>query len=174
MQPSEHLESLHWYAIHTKPLQEKRALLNLEQQGYECYLPLLTVEKLRRNKISHVDEPLFARYLFIRLDNSQTGKSWAPIRSTLGVSRLVSFSTEPARIDDLLIEALKTQQSSLDNTPQSLYTKGDRLMITDGPFIGLEAIYQMHDGESRAMVLINLLSKTVRLKIPPANLKKIE
>ena len=117
---------------------------------------------------------MFARYLFIRLDNSQTGKSWAPIRSTLGVSRLVSFSTEPARIDDLLIEALKTQQSSLDNTPQSLYTKGDRLVITDGPFIGLEAIYQMHDGESRAMVLINLLSKTVRLKIPPANLKKIE
>lgn len=66
--------AMHWYVIHTKPRQEKRALLNLEQQGYECYLPMITVEKLRKGVLSVVEEPLFARYLFIRLDVSLSGK----------------------------------------------------------------------------------------------------
>ena len=38
---------MHWYLIYTKPRQEKVALQNLEQQGYQCYLPLLPKEKLR-------------------------------------------------------------------------------------------------------------------------------
>ena len=82
---------MYWYLIYTKPRQEQRALLNLEQQGYECYLPLHAAEKLQRGKLSVVEEPLFPRYLFIQLDTSQTGKSWGPIRSTKGVSHLVAF-----------------------------------------------------------------------------------
>ena len=164
--------TMHWYVIHTKPKEEQRALRNLEQQGYECYLPLLAVEKLRKGAISVIEEPLFARYLFIRLDASQSGKSWAPIRSTLGVSRLVTFGIEPARVDEQLVETLRAQKESLCTLPQSLFTKDERLIITDGPFTGLEAIYQMHDGESRAMVLINLLNKTVQLKIAPDKLRK--
>jgi transcriptional antiterminator RfaH len=164
---------MHWYVIHTKSKQEKRALLNLEQQGYECYLPMLTVEKLRKGLVSVIEEPLFAHYLFIHLDVSESGKSWGPIRSTLGVNRLVTFGSEPTKINEQLIETLRTQQDSLYNQPQTLFTKGERLIITDGPFVGLEAIYQIPDGNSRAMVLINLLSKTVQLKIFPASLRKI-
>jgi transcriptional antiterminator RfaH len=163
---------MHWYVIHTKSQQEQRAFFNLEQQGYECYLPLLSVEKLRRGIITVTKEPLFARYLFILLGTSETAKSWAPIRSTLGVNRLVTFGSEPAKVDKHLIDALRNFKES-DKQPQGLFTKGERLQITDGPFNGLEAIYQLHDGESRAMVLINLLSKTVQLKISPANLRKI-
>ena len=164
--------TMHWYVIHTKPKEEQRALRNLEQQGYECYLPLLAVEKLRRGTIRVIEEPLFSRYLFIHLDSSESGKSWAPIRSTLGVSRLVVFGNEPAKVDEQLIENLRAKKESLCQQPQSLFTKDERLIITDGPFTGLEAIYQMHDGESRAMVLINLLNKTVQLKIAPDKLRK--
>jgi transcriptional antiterminator RfaH len=161
----------HWYVIHTKSQQEQRALLNLEQQGYECYLPLLSLEKLRKGRISPLQEPLFARYLFIHLDTSETAKSWAPIRSTLGVNRMVTFGSEPTKVDKHLIEALRAPKKTTDS-PQSLFTKGEKLHITHGPFSGLEAIYQLHDGESRAMVLIKLLNKTVTLKIAPANLCK--
>ena len=164
---------MHWYVIHTKAQQEQRALFNLEQQGYECYLPLLSLEKLRKGIISVIEEPLFPRYLFIHLEVNQSGKSWAPIRSTLGVSRLVTFGNEPTKVDDHLIETLRAQKESLGKHPQSLFTKDERLVITDGPFTGLEAIYQMHDGERRAMVLINLLSKTVPLKISADKLRKI-
>ncbi|MEI6335007.1 MAG: transcription/translation regulatory transformer protein RfaH [Methylococcaceae bacterium] len=164
---------MHWYLIHTKPQQERRALLNLEQQGYECYLPLISVEKLYKGQISIIEEALFSRYLFIHLDNSQTGKSWGPIRSTLGVCRMVTFGNEPGKIDEQLIKTLRDQADETGNPPKSLFTKGERMLITNGPFIGLEAIYQMPNGENRAMVLINLLNKTVPLKIPLVSLRKI-
>ncbi|MDP1773845.1 MAG: transcription/translation regulatory transformer protein RfaH [Methylobacter sp.] len=164
---------MHWYVIHTKPRQEQRALLNLEQQGYECYLPMVTIEKLRKGVLSVAEEPLFARYLFIRLDVSLSGKGWGAIRSTPGVSRLVTFGTEPAKVDDRLIEALRAQKDALCSQPQRLFAQGERVLITDGPFVGIEAIYQMNDGESRAMVLIELLSKPTKLNISPSSLRKI-
>jgi len=165
--------AMHWYVIHTKPRQEQRALLNLEQQGYECYLPMVTVEKLRKGGVSVVEEPLFARYLFIRLDVSLSGKGWGTIRSTLGVSCLVAFGMEPAKVDERLIEILRAQKDVLCSQPRLLFAQGERVQIADGPFAGIEAIYQMNDGESRAMVLIELLSKPVTLKVSPASLRKI-
>lgn len=164
---------MHWYLIYTKPRQEQRALLNLEQQGYEGYLPLLASEKLQRGKLSVVEEPLFPRYLFIRLDTGQSGKSWGPIRSTKGVSHLVAFGNEPTKVDDRLIKLLRAQKDVLLSKPRPLFQPGERVLVTEGPFAGIEAIYQMSDGESRAMVLIELLSKSTQLKIAPASLTKI-
>ena len=163
---------MHWYVIHTKPRQEQRALANLEQQGYTCYLPLLATEKLYRRVLKVVHEPLFARYLFIQLDSSQAGKSWSPIRSTLGVSRLVSFGAEPAVISGELIQALRAQADGQTQQPQRLFEPGERVQIVQGAFAGLEAVYQMADGESRAMVLIDILSKSVKLSLAPTSLKK--
>lgn len=97
---------MRWCLVHTKPRQEKCALENLNRQGYQCYLPTLPSEKLRQGLLTFVDEPLFTRYLFIRLGEGDSARSWAPIRSTKGVSSLVSFGLEPARVDDSLIELL--------------------------------------------------------------------
>ncbi|MDR2613721.1 MAG: transcription/translation regulatory transformer protein RfaH, partial [Candidatus Accumulibacter sp.] len=66
---------MHWYLVHTKPKQEKCALQNLEWQGYECYLPIVPSEKVRQNALTFVDEPLFPRYLFIRLGQGRSDKS---------------------------------------------------------------------------------------------------
>jgi transcriptional antiterminator RfaH len=163
---------MHWYVVHTKPRQEHRALLNLTQQGYECYLPLVDTEKLRQNVVKLVQEPLFSRYLFIRLDTGMAGKSWGPIRSTIGVCRLVTFGYEPAKVDSELIEILRTHQSGAAHEPVRLFQPGEQVQIKDGPFAGLHAIYQMGDGESRAMVLIEILSKPSQLTLSPASLRK--
>jgi transcriptional antiterminator RfaH len=162
-----------WYAIHTKPRQEQRALVNLEQQGYQCYLPVFLAEKLSRGRLSVVEEPLFSRYLFICLDTSRSGKGWATIRSTRGVSSLVTIGTEPAKVDMQLIDSLRHQQNLLRNQPQRLFTSGERLLVNDGPFTGIEAIYQMTSGENRAMVLIELMGKLAQMKLQPSSLRKI-
>lgn len=163
---------MHWYLVHTKPRQEKCALQNLGQQGYVCYLPTLPTEKLRQGVLTIADEPLFPRYLFIQLGWGKSAKSWNPIRSTKGVSRLVSFGVEPAKVDDQLIDLLKSRQEELQAEPERLFTSGERVRLTDGPFAGIEGIYQMADGERRAMVLIELLGKLVPLRVSPANLHK--
>jgi transcriptional antiterminator RfaH len=163
---------MHWYLIHTKPRQEKIALENLERQGYRCYLPLYRKEKLLRRVLTVSDEPLFPRYLFINLGDGESDQSWRPIRSTKGVSRMVVFGNEPAKADDALIDLLKQQEESLQGQPDTFFKPGEVVKFTVGPFAGIEGIYQMADGERRVMVLIELLSKLVAMRIDPALLRK--
>ncbi len=164
---------MHWYLVHTKPRQEACALENLTRQGYSCYLPMWRAEKLRKGALAAVDEPLFPRYLFIRLDTDVMAKSWAPIRSTRGVSRLVCFGTEPAKVPDTLIETLRAYEAALRSEMVPLFAPGERVRITSGPFAGIEGIYQMAEGEQRAIVLIELLAKQVRVPVAPASLRKV-
>ena len=163
---------MYWFLVHTKPRQEKSALQNLEQQGYQCYLPMLVTEKLRQGNLALADGPLFPRYLFIRLGLGHTAKGWAPIRSTKGVSRLVSFGVEPAKVDDHLIDLLRDQELSVQAEPERLFNPGERVVLTDGAFGGLEGLYQMANGDQRVIVLIELLSKSVSLSVSPSILRK--
>ena len=164
---------MHWYLVHTKPRQEWCALQNLERQGYECYLPTLPAEKLRQGLLTVEGEPLFSRYLFIRLGSGDSAKSWAPIRSTKGVSRLVCFGAEPAKVDDHLVDLLRKREASDQATPERLFQQGERVRMSEAPFADIEGIYQMADGERRVMVLIEILSRPVSVRVSPASLRKV-
>lgn len=164
---------MHWYLVHTKPRQEKCALENLERQGYECYLPVFPKEKLRQNGVSIANEPLFPRYLFIRLGQGHADQSWTPIRSTKGVSQLVRFGVNPAKAQDALIERLRATEAAVQSNPERLFTLGEQVRLTDGAFVGIEGVYQMADGERRVMVLIELMGKPVVMKVDAASLQKV-
>ena len=163
---------MHWYLVHTKPKQEKCALENLRRQGYQCYLPIIPSEMLRQGGVVISDEPLFPRYLFIRLGQCGSAKSWAPIRSTRGVSRLVCFGTEPARVSEKLIELLKVQEASAQVEPKRFFGAGERVRLTEAPFSGVEGVYQVADGERRVMVLIEILGRSVAVGVAPTSLRK--
>jgi transcriptional antiterminator RfaH len=159
-----------WYLVHTKPRQEDVALANLERQGYECYLPQMRIERIRRRKAEIATEPMFPRYLFIRLDSSDQGKSWSPIRSTLGVSQLVHFGARAAKVEDALVELLRQREQAMPL--DAIFYSGDSVVITDGPFTGIEAIYQTADAERRAFILLEILSKPVSMQIEVGRLRK--
>lgn len=168
--PPQHPYALSWYLIHTKPRQEALALTNLSRQGFECYLPMLKLEKIRQRKTALVAEPMFPRYLFIRLDTSDSGQSWSPIRSTLGVNQLVRFGGQPAKVDGQLIDLIRSRAQGTQAQP--LFATGENVTVADGPFAGLEAVYQTTDAESRSMILLNILSKPVAMRIDTASLRK--
>lgn len=159
-----------WYLVHTKPRQEDVALANLQRQGYECYLPQMRIERIRRRKAEIATEPMFPRYLFIRLDSSDQGKSWSPIRSTLGVSQLVHFGARAAKVDDALVELLRQSEQATPLDP--IFHSGDSVVIADGPFAGIEAIFQTADADRRAFILLEILSKPVSMQIDAGRLRK--
>ena len=159
-----------WYLVYTKPRQEDVALANLQRQGYECYLPQMRIERIRRRKAEIATEPMFPRYLFIRLDSSAEGKSWLPIRSTLGVSHLVHFGGSAAKVDDALVGLLLQREHDMPTSV--LFQAGDPVIVTDGPFAGIEAIYQTADAERRAFILLEILCKPVSIRIDAGQLRK--
>ena len=164
---------MNWYLIHTKPRQERCALENLQWQGYECYFPTMPAEKLRQGKVGVVNQPLFPRYLFIRLGQGLSAQSWAPIRSTKGVSSLVSFGTAPSKVDDAIIDFLRNQEVLVQAVPDPLFKPGERVRINASPFKDFEGIHQMTDANQRVMVLIELMSKPVEICLAPSALQKV-
>lgn len=152
-------DNAHWYVVHTKPRQERRALDNLHRQSFEAYLPLVKTEKLQRGKLVNIEEPLFKRYLFVHFDAERS--PWHLIRNTFGVSELVRTGGQLARVPLEIIERLKQQEAA----PQALFNAGDKLLVKNGPFQNLEVVFDMQDGDSRAIVLIELLNKTQRVAV---------
>ena len=159
-----------WYLVHTKPRQEDVALANLQRQGYDCYLPQMRIERIRRRKAEIATEPMFPRYLFIRLDSSDQGKSWSPIRSTLGVSQLVHFGARAAKVDDALVELLRQREQAMPL--DAMFHSGDSVVVTDGLFAGIKAIYQTADADRRAFILLEILSIPVSMQIDTGRLRK--
>jgi transcriptional antiterminator RfaH len=145
-----------WYVVQTKPRQEFRALEHLQNQGFHCSLPTIPAEKMRRGRLVLESEPLFSRYLFIELGADT--RNWGAIRSTRGVSWLVSFGGAPARLPDPWLEEFQQR----GQPARYLFEPGQRVTVAEGAFSGLEGIYQMPDGESRAIVLLTLLSKPAK------------
>jgi transcriptional antiterminator RfaH len=154
-----------WYVIHTKPRQEPVALENLERQGYTTYCPQITISKRRRNAWHTVKEPLFPRYLFIELTEGED--DFGPIRSTLGVSNMLRFGGKPATIGNEIIETLRQQERDNAETPEPEVPvkPGDRVRVMDGPFAGLEGIFQNNSKDARVIILMELLGRENRVSV---------
>lgn len=155
-----------WHVVHTKPRQEFRALQHLENQSYVCFLPTIKAERALRGKFATHTEPLFSRYLFVKL-NPATCRMTS-ISSTRGVNKLLSFGERFATVPDEMITALQ----QMPPVVQQSFSAGDHVVVTDGPLAGFEGIYQIPNGEERAIVLIEFLSRPQNLSIKLELLQK--
>jgi transcriptional antiterminator RfaH len=148
-----------WFVVQTKPRKESVASENLERQGYTAYCPKITISKRRKQRWCQIVEPLFPRYLFVKLEVGED--DFSPIRSTLGVQNLVRFGEKTAVMPEQVIEAIRSQEHCfLDqcaNHPD--WKAGDTVEIIEGPFAGLKGVFQTKNGEERAIVLLKLLGR---------------
>ncbi|MDN3526148.1 transcription/translation regulatory transformer protein RfaH [Halomonas sabkhae] len=163
-----------WYVIQCKGGESFRAVEHLDNQGYELFHPVLEVQKKRRGKLTWVVEPLFPNYLFIRLD--KLASNWRPIRSTRGVLKIVTFGLQsPVPVHDDLVEALRANAGPQDDSSANVYFRaGEAVEITSGPFKDLQAVFETHKGEDRAIVLLGMLHKQQHLEMPVSQLRRCD
>jgi transcriptional antiterminator RfaH len=165
-----------WHVIHTKVREEFRALENLQAQGFEVFLPTCQVQKKKQRKIYLVREPLFPRYLFIRL--SDVTSNWYSIRSTRGVSQLLKFGTsvDPEEVPEVIIDCLK-RRCAKEEPLHELFKSGEMIEITQGPFKGFVGLFEklqtLPDGLSRAMLLVEIMGSVQKLQIQLQQLRKL-
>ena len=159
--------STNWFAVYTKPRQEHIALLNLEHQAFECYLPMAEEprqRRLARNTMRH--NAMFPRYLFLNADTEQ--QSLASVRSTRGVVGLVRAGFELIKIPAAIIEGLKARTDSatgLIPLESTALKKGDKVRVFDGPFAALEGVFKEHRGRARSLLLLEILGRETAVEI---------
>lgn len=142
----------------SKPRQELRAKGHLENQGGEVFFPQVRFSSKQKNK---QQEALFPNYLFLRMDEECA--LIHKVRSTLGVSRLLSFNGKPAVIDDALIDDLKCRTESIIQAPT--FIEGQAVALNKGPFAHYHAIFKTCQGNDRAVIFLSLLGQQNELLV---------
>ncbi len=162
-----------WYLIHTKPRQEQTARRNLERQGYRVYLPLARAYRRREGRRVASIGALFPRYLFVELNLG--ADNVAPIRSTPGVSALVRFGQEPARVPAGFIASLRDREDAdgVHEWAAREIPAGARVRIADGRLQGYEAIFLARSGRERVSVMLDILGRKVRASVDAGQIEPV-
>ena len=163
-----------WYAVSTKPHQEKQAELHITQCGIECFLPLIKESKIIRRVRKTAIGPLFPGYLFARFDLAE---HYRAVSFARGVRKIVEFGSRPAEVDVALIDAIrgKLDKGYVEIDPQGL-VHGQVVEIQAGALGGIEAVFvrKMSD-QQRVMLLIQglhfrarVIAKMEQISLRPA------
>ena len=104
------VQSSQWYVVQTHPHAEAKAVWHLRRQAFETYLPRYLKKRRHARRVDSVAAPLFPCYLFVAVD--MTTQRWRSIRSTIGVTRLVSDGDRPAAVPVGVLDALKRREDA--------------------------------------------------------------
>ena len=156
-----------WFAIRTKPKKEVVARAQLENQGYEVYLPLVNTRISHARKVNWQPRPFFAGYLFVHLSREQ--QQWATIRSTVGVLAPVSFGSFYPSLPDRAIEMLHSCHDehgyiAIERNLESPFDAGERIRMQGSSLKGLEGVFVEMRGEDRALVLLDWMQRKMRVE----------
>jgi len=162
------------FAVRCKPRREALARHEFERQGFAVYLP--REQKLIRHarKMEKAPRPFFPGYLFLHLAAGEC--RWTAIRSTPGVVGAVHFGACYPPVPEQVIAALKELEDAdgfirRGEDPVSPFRSGERVVVGDGKFSGIEGVFVCRSGEQRAMVLLEMLQRQMRAKLPLSVLK---
>ncbi|MDB2332729.1 transcriptional activator RfaH [Amylibacter sp.] len=153
-----------WFILQFKPNSHKQAVRNLNQQGFETFLPLDDTASSKKSRFASDTKPLFPGYMFIRIDIENT--SWNKINNTYGVSRLITFNSVLKSVPpDFIINLMERCDESGKLIHTKKFKKSDQVKIINGPFINFAAIVEKLDTEQRISALINLMGRKTKIQI---------
>lgn len=152
-----------WFALRVRPRTEKVVAEALRSKGYEEFLPLHRERRRWSDRVAEVELPLFPGYVFSRFDVRKR----LPVLTIPGVMLVVSVGKVPEPIDDSEIEALQILvKSRLQVQPWPFLHIGQRVRIIRGPLVGAEGLLVSVKKQSRLVVSVTLLQRSVAIEIP--------
>ncbi len=156
------IENKVWLPVRTKPQSEKKLEEYCKIYNVETFLPLLKKVTRYSRSTNTTYKPMFPGYIFCCLDIM--GNDYKQIVR----SNKILFKIDISEGDELeLIEQLNSLQiiSTLSKKAKIIVKPelvvGTKVLITKGPFQGIEGIIDKRKGESTVAVNLELLGQTV-------------
>lgn len=122
-----------WYILYTKPGQEKKVSTQLSKKGYDSFCPLNYPCSNTEDRKRFNGEPLFPRFVFVYLAESQI----LTIRNFSGVIQMVYWLSKPAIIKDDEIRMIRdfTRFHSNIDISKSFVDAQEDCMVTTVPYL---------------------------------------
>ena len=153
-----------WVVVVTKPGQERRARRELDQQGFETYLPMRLTTNRRTQEL--VAMPFFPRYMFAKV-SLEIG-AWKKIWYTVGVHGLLGCADRPIGVKDVLVDRIRAQEEAgyikigLE-AEGPRFERGEKVVTLDE--FGFEGVFHERVDEKRALILVSFLGRDSRFTV---------
>ena len=162
--------SKEWFILQFKSNSHHKATKNLNQQGFETFLPLYDSTSRKLSRFMSTSKPLFPGYMFIRFDKTET--DWHKINNTYGVSRLITFNSILKSIHTSFVdELMKRYDLSGKLLPIQKLKKGDQVKVLKGPFANFIATVETYETEQRIWILMDLMGRKTKIQTPSDGLQ---
>jgi transcription antitermination factor NusG len=153
------------YELRAAELLPRLAAEDRETVGeLETFCPAIRRLMIVGGKRRQVLSPLFPGYFFSRFCLDSAARY---VASRPGVIGLVRFGEQAVSLPETVVEELKS--ADLENAPAELmpefqFRRGQKLVIRDGPFAGMEGEYVAAlNGGQRALLLLEYLHRRVNV-----------
>lgn len=157
----------HWYVLKTKPRAESTVCALLSDRQIIAYLPTI---KAATGVATGRQESLFPGYVFARIDVQRD--EWLKTRSAPGVAYVLGCDGKPSPVPDAVVDTIRQRLVACGGTLRPRLNRGDRVVITGGPFSGLEAVFDGElTGSARSRVLLEILGRLVPLSLGNRDLR---
>ena len=163
--------NFNWYAIYTRPRWEKKVASLLEEKGIIHYCPITKVTRQWSDRKKVVLEPVFKRYVFVKLEES---KKWE-IKLVPGILNFVYWLGKPAKIREeeiLIIKRFLNEFNEVEVEEKTL-TVNSQVRIKHGILMDYKGMVVEVMG-NRAIVKIDSMNLQLSAHIEKKNLELIK
>ena len=156
---------LPWFAIRVRSNCERSVFHALHQKGYELFLPTYTVTRRWSDRVKRLDVPLFPGYIFCRINQQKP----LPVLTTPGVVQLVGNGKTPVAVTEDEISSVRAVlNSNLPYMPYLSLVSGTRVVVDQGPLMGVQGVLVESRMANRLVVSIEILNRAVAVEIDAA------
>jgi len=160
--------------VRTKQYKERLVENKLSEFVPATFFPLLRSTGFRFGHATETLTPLFPCYIFARFDLLST---YYRIQHTAGVIQVVCAGGEPSEVEEAIVEEIRNRGTNgIVERPKESYQQGQRVQVQNGPFSGLNAIFERYlSGAERVALLLNAVdTANIRVILPSARIAAVD
>ena len=174
-----------WYIIHAYSGQEDRVKRNLEQRVaamdmkeeiLQVVVPTEDEVEIKGGQRRPVARKMFPGYILVQIrlgdEGNMDDESWYAVRNTPGVSGFVSVEDErdgrpqPVPLDEREVELILNQMVSEKPRLRVGYDKGQKVRITDGPFVDfMGTVDEVFSDRAKVRVLVSFFGRETPVEL---------
>jgi transcription termination/antitermination protein NusG len=157
-----------WFAIWTRSRHEHMVREQLEQKGFEAFLPTIPKWSRWKDRKKKIDWPLFPGYCFAKFN----AQDRLPIVKCTGVVTIVSSDGEIIPIPDVEIDGIRRLvESDLQYDPCPLINEGAMVEVTHGPLKGVIGRLSRKGPHARLVLAVDLIGQAVSVEVDAADVR---
>ncbi len=161
-----------WYAVRTRSRHEKLVSRQLEIQGIQSFLPVVTKISNWSDRRKEVELPLFSGYAFVRLDHASSDR--VRVLQTQGVVNFVGVQGAGIPIPDQEIENINTLLASKVSYQERPYLQvGQRVRVCGGALDGVEGILSAENNDHSVVISVASIQRSLSVRVAGYNLEPI-